>query len=50
MAGHSATMALSTYAHLFDEHDRNDNRSAEELIRAARTPLSVRDVSAPNRT
>jgi integrase len=44
-AGHSPTMALSTYAHLFDEHDRRDNRSAEELIRAARTLGSVRDVS-----
>jgi integrase len=44
-AGHSPTMALSTYAHLFDEHDRDQTRSAEELIRAARAAQSVREVS-----
>jgi hypothetical protein len=49
-AGHTPTMALSTYAHLFDEHDRDGNRSAEELIRAARAAQGVRFVSAPSRT
>jgi integrase len=44
-AGHSPTMALSTYAHLFDEHDRDENRSAEELIRAAQAAQGVREVS-----
>jgi integrase len=44
-AGHSPTMALSTYAHLFDEHDRDENRSAEQLIRAARAAQGVREVS-----
>ena len=44
-AGHSPTMALSTYAHLFDEHDRNDRRSPEALIRAARAAQGVREVS-----
>jgi integrase len=44
-AGHSPTMALSTYAHLFDEHDRNDHRSPEDLITAARAAHGVREVS-----
>jgi integrase len=44
-AGHSPTMALSTYAHLFDEHDRDERRSAEDLIRAARATQGVREVS-----
>jgi integrase len=44
-AGHSPTMALSTYAHLFDEHQRADNRPAADLIRDARTSLGVPEVS-----
>jgi integrase len=44
-AGHSPTMALSTYAHLFDEHDADCHTSAEEVIRAARAATSVREVS-----
>jgi integrase len=35
-AGHSPTMTLSTYAHLFDELDADDRSSAEQQIRAAR--------------
>ncbi len=34
-AGHAPTMTLSTYAHLFDEHDGADRRPAEEQIRDA---------------
>ena len=44
-AGHSATMALSTYAHLFDEHARAEGHPAEDLIRSAQTHQSVREVS-----
>jgi integrase len=44
-AGHSPTMALSTYAHLFDEHDRSDHGSPEDLITAARAAQRVRGVS-----
>ena len=43
-AGHSATMALSTYAHLFDEHDPDRQASTEDLIRAARAATGVREV------
>jgi hypothetical protein len=39
-AGHSPTMALSTYAHLFDEHDRDENRSAER--RSGRRKVSAK--------
>jgi len=44
-AGHSPTVALSTYAHLFDEHDRGSAASAEDLIRQARMAQGVREVS-----
>ncbi len=44
-AGHSPTMALNTYAHLLDEHERGASISAEGLIREARTALGVREVS-----
>jgi integrase len=35
-AGHSPTMALNTYGHVFDELEGTEPASAEELIRAAR--------------
>ena len=35
-AGHSPTMTLSTYAHLFEELDGSDRTSAENRIRRAR--------------
>jgi len=35
-AGHAPTMTLSTYAHLFDEHDGADRRPAEDQIKHAR--------------
>jgi integrase len=35
-AGHSPTMTLSTYAHLFEELGNTDERSAEDEIRRAR--------------
>jgi integrase len=35
-AGHSPSMALNTYGHLFDELEDGESASAEELIRAAR--------------
>jgi hypothetical protein len=35
-AGHAPTMALSTYAHLFDELDDGDHRPAADQIREAR--------------
>ena len=38
-AGHSPTMALNTYGHVFDELDGAEPASAEELIRAARATL-----------
>ncbi len=38
-AGHQPTMALSTYAHLFDEHAEDDRRPAAEQIWAARNGL-----------
>ena len=44
-AGHSPMMALNTYAHLFDEHDRASNRPAADLIREARATLGVAEVS-----
>ncbi len=40
-AGHSPTMALDVYAHVFDEFDPGERVSAEEQIRRARE----RDVS-----
>jgi integrase len=44
-AGHAPTMTLSTYAHLFDEHDGADHRPAEVQIRDARTPIAAAEVS-----
>jgi len=44
-AGHAPTMTLGTYAHLFDDFDGGEHRSAEELIRAARAPERVPEVS-----
>ena len=38
-AGHSATMTLDTYGHVFDEIDPRDRRSAEDRIHAARRAL-----------
>jgi hypothetical protein len=38
-------MTLSTYAHLFDEHDGADHRPAEEQIRAARLATVSPEVS-----
>ncbi len=35
-AGHSATMALDTYGHVFDELDGAERISAEQAIRKAR--------------
>jgi len=35
-AGHSPTMTLSTYAHLFDEREGAERQSAEQSIRSAR--------------
>jgi hypothetical protein len=45
-AGHSPTMALSTYAHLFDEFAEAPRTSPEEVIHAARAAANTRDVSA----
>jgi integrase len=44
-AGHAPTMTLSTYAHLFDELDGADHRSAEEQVRAARLEKLCPEVS-----
>ncbi len=44
-AGHSPTMTLSTYAHLFDELGAGERSSAEDLIRPARAAESVQEVS-----
>jgi hypothetical protein len=35
-AGHSPTVALNTYGHVFDELDGAEQRSAEDMIRKAR--------------
>lgn len=37
--GHSPALTLSTYGHVIDELDRTPNISAEDAIRAARSPL-----------
>ena len=42
-AGHSPTVTLSTYAHLFEELDGADRTSAENRIRHARRTRSVPD-------
>ena len=44
-AGHAPTMALDTYAHLFDELSDREHVSAEALIRAARDQFMSPDVS-----
>jgi hypothetical protein len=44
-AGHAPTMALSTYAHLFDKFAEAPRTSAEEVIRAARAAANTQDVS-----
>ena len=44
-AGHSPTMALSTYAHLFDEFAEAPRTSAEDVILAARTKAGTHEVS-----
>ena len=44
-AGHSPTMALSTYAHLFDEFADAPRTSADEVIRAARAAADTSGVS-----
>jgi integrase len=50
-AGHSPTMTLSTYAHLFEELDGADRTSAENRIRQARrtrfVPETQTDASDP---
>ena len=51
-AGHSPTMSLNTYAHLFDEHDRTQtSRAADRIARpdTVRRSRRVRFVSASNR-
>jgi integrase len=45
-AGHSATMALDTYGHVFDELDGTERISAEDAIREARADL-VRTAPVP---
>jgi hypothetical protein len=40
-AGHSPTMTLDVYAHVFDEFEVTDRLSAEEQIRRARKSLNV---------
>jgi integrase len=40
-AGHSPTMTLDVYAHVFDEFDPTERVSAEETIRQARSDVSV---------
>jgi hypothetical protein len=35
-AGHSASMTLDTYGHIFDELDHRDRRTAEQRIIDAR--------------
>ena len=44
-AGHNPTMALDTYAHLFNEHQAGNNKPAAERIREARAELGVSEVS-----
>jgi hypothetical protein len=40
-AGHSPTMTLNVYAHVFDEFDVGERLSAEDQIRRARESLDV---------
>jgi integrase len=44
--GHSPTMTLEVYGHVFDEFDPSDRIPAEEAIRRAREQVGVRFVSA----
>jgi hypothetical protein len=44
-AGHSPTVTLGTYAHLFDEFAEAPRTSAEEVIHAARTKAGTHEVS-----
>ncbi len=46
-AGHSPSMALDTYGHVFDELDGGKLRPAEELIRKARAKV-IREAGAPS--
>ncbi len=46
-AGHSPTMTLDTYGHVFDELDGSARRPAEDVIRDARNTVS-RGVGAPS--
>ena len=39
-AGHSPTMTLDTYSHVFEEATGAEHSSAEEAIRAARVPAT----------
>src|SRR5262245_2566340 len=49
-AGRSATMALDTYGHVFDELDGAERISAEQAIRKARAEARATLVrTAPNR-
>ena len=51
-AGHSTTMALTTYGHVIEELEAAEKRPAEELIRAARdelVPLMFPQVPKPRR-
>jgi len=45
-AGHSPSMALDTYGHVFDELDGDKQRPAEEVIRKARAKV-IREAGAP---
>lgn len=46
-AGHAPTMALNTYAHVFDEFDPAERISAEERIERARRNLGVAEHASP---
>jgi integrase len=46
-AGHSPSMALDTYGHVFDELDGDKRRPAEEVIRKARAKV-IREAGAPS--
>ncbi len=46
-AGHSPTMTLDVYAHVFDEFDVSEGVSAEEQIRRARESVDVSVLCPP---
>ena len=46
-AGHSPTMTLNTYGHVFDELDGGIKRPAEDVIRDARN-TAIREARAPS--